>query len=928
MKRNICLLTILLLLSGLAATADIALARGGDENRQGEQAAEDAGSWKAGDSGSSPEMDSLFNQGFDAARAGDASRGLAKSTEGLALAQKSNNRKMIGLFYTNLGLAYQRLGQYEKALEYDRQAIAIHRETRSRAWEGYTYNNVGAVYSNLGQYDKALKYYQQALTIHQESRKRRWETNTLTNIGKVYYRLRQYDKALEYYQQALSIYREIGSRGQQSFRGAGAGKKGRAPGPGKRKNMRRTPEGNTLAASGLVYYRLGQYDKAVDYYRQALAIHREDGFRWGEAQDLVYIGQSQRALHQNEKAQEALNEALRIALEIKAAEPLWRCLWNLGEAEAGQGASAKAISHYEQALDTIESMRAELSEKSTQTSFMRDKLVVYDRFIRLLVNLHKKDPSAGYDRKSLEVFERKQGRAFLEEMGQSGARQFAGIPAEVVAKETDLEDRLDKLQSAGMDQEDSEDEEPDQTKSTEESIRRVKAAQAALRDEIRNNYPDYYALKYPKPAGLAELQQNVLQPGEVILVYGVMEQGTCLWVIDKGRFQLFTIGIGRKELQAKVTDFRNALLIVLDAIERKYSDSRLSQAAQSSMTEVRDRGRELYRLLVPDGAAGMISKAKTLYIVPSSSLYVLPFETLTVTGEAGAKEPRFLVEEHPIAYLSSASLLKILREGEARKKQTVKNPLLIFANPVYHEREQGPSKQASGSSSPDNLGAIDDLSPVRDMRSIAYRDIVGGSFPELPDTEVEAKKIKAILDAPDQSQPLQLREAASRTNVFRLNDEKKLDDYRYLVFASHGILPGELDEVRQPALVLSDPDPKTGQEGFLTMADVFRLKLNADLVTLSACNTGRGEIQEGEGVIGLTRAFMYAGTSSISVTLWSVESKSETAMSTGLFKNLKAAENRAEALRDAKLRLIRGEEGDLYRHPFFWAPLVLFGDGK
>ncbi len=420
----------------------------------------------------------------------------------------------------------------------------------------------------------------------------------------------------------------------------------------------------------------------------------------------------------------------------------------------------------------------------------------------------------------------------------------------------------------------------------------------------------------------------MLQPGEVILVYGVMEQGTCLWAIDKGHFQLFTIGIGQKELQAKVTDFRNALLIVLDAIERKYSDSRLSQAAQSSMTEVRDRGRELYRLLVPDGAAGMISKAKTLYIVPSSSLYVLPFETLTVTGEAGAKEPRFLVEEHPVAYLSSASLLKILREGEARKKQTVKNPLLIFANPVYRERKQGPSKQASGSSSPDKLGAIDDLSPVRDMRSVAYRDIVGGSFPELPDTEVEAKKIKAILDAPDRSQPLQLREAASRTNVFRLNDEKKLDDYRYLVFASHGILPGELDEVRQPALVLSDPDPKTGQEGFLTMADVFRLKLNADLVTLSACNTGRGEIQEGEGVIGLTRAFMYAGTSSISVTLWSVESKSATAMSTGLFKNLKAGENRAEALRDAKLRLIRGEEGDLYRHPFFWAPLVLFGDGK
>jgi CHAT domain-containing protein len=214
------------------------------------------------------------------------------------------------------------------------------------------------------------------------------------------------------------------------------------------------------------------------------------------------------------------------------------------------------------------------------------------------------------------------------------------------------------------------------------------------------------------------------------------------------------------------------------------------------------------------------------------------------------------------------------------------------------------------------------------MRTRAYLDIMGGYFPELPDTEDEAREIKTILEAPDESRPLQLREAASRSNVFTLNDEDKLKDYRFLLFSCHGIAPDKVDPLVQPALVLSLPDPKTGKKEYLTMADAFGLKLNAELVSLSACNTGRGKVQKGEGVIGLTRAFMYAGTQAVSVTLWSVESGSAKTLGTGLFRNLEEGKGRAEALRNIKLSMLRGEEGDLYRHPFFWAPVVLFGDGK
>jgi len=148
------------------------------------------------------------------------------------------------------------------------------------------------------------------------------------------------------------------------------------------------------------------------------------------------------------------------------------------------------------------------------------------------------------------------------------------------------------------------------------------------------------------------------------------------------------------------------------------------------------------------------------------------------------------------------------------------------------------------------------------------------------------------------------------------------------VFACHGILPNEISRINQPALVLSDPDPQTKEEGFLTMADVFGLKLGADLVTLSACNTGRGKTIKGEGIMGLTRAFMFAGTPAITVTLWSVESMSAKALNVGLFKNLKAGKSRAEALRDIKLSMLRGEHGEQWKQPYFWAPVVVFGDGR
>ncbi len=327
-----------------------------------------------------------------------------------------------------------------------------------------------------------------------------------------------------------------------------------------------------------------------------------------------------------------------------------------------------------------------------------------------------------------------------------------------------------------------------------------------------------------------------------------------------------------------------------------------------------------------------------LHIVPTGPLYALPFEALVPSpptplpkGEGGMIV-HYLIEDIPIGYLSSASLLKTLRAAQKRRKATAPYPLLAFADPVYGSQGPGETRQVADEDAYDTIS-------IQALRDQMYRGLLLGKadgspkidpkgdldkFMELPETAEEARMIKALLEAPDESTPLQLRENASRDNVFDFNAAERLDDYQYIVFATHGVLPGEVDYIKQPALVLSYPE----NGGYLTMADVFGLRLNAKLVSLSACNTGSGEHVRGEGVMGLTRAFMYAGTPVTAVTLWSVETFSARELDVGLFEHLKAGQSPIHALQTIKLRMLRGEKGEDYIHPYYWAPFVMFGDGK
>jgi len=784
-------------------------------------------------------------------------KALSYFQQALEIHREIGNKRGEGADLTNIGNVYQSLdGQYQKALSYYQQALEIHREIGNKRGIGNNLGNIGVVYNDLGQLQKALTYHQQALEIGREIGVKHGIGSNLTNIGLVYQNLSQYEKALSYFQQALEIRREFGDK-----RGIG----------------------NNLGNIGVAYSCLGQYQKALSYHQQALEIKREIGDKHGEGRDLNNIGMEYKNLGKYQQAKNAFQDSVTIFEQLGSKSP-WIALRGLASSEAKFNQSKQAIQHYQQALDNIERLRASITAKQYKTSFMEDKLYVYDELIALLQSLHPNHPKKGYDRKAIEIFERKQGRIFLEEMGQSGARRFAGLDNDIMQAEQELTQKLQQLS--------------DQPLSSPQRAA-LQQEQAALEQRLKTQYPKYYALKYPQPATLTALQKQVLQKGEMMLVYGIIEDDpspvidlenqTILWIIGQHQFQMLTIPLTETQLDQAIND-------------KNYG---LRQLIINQLPEFDAASHDLYNQLLPQAARKLLTAADTLYIIPTGPLYGLPFETLVTNN---ADTPQYLIQDYAIVYLSSASLLKTLR---AEHPKPAPQPFLAFADPVYPPCKPSKAKTAGNKS-------------ITELRTQTYLKAMGGCFTPLPQTDDEVRQIAKLLQA-DPATALYLGARASRSNVFALNKQQRLDDYRYIMFSVHGVIPKPTNAIEQPALVLSNPTT----DGYLTMADAFALQLNAKLVNLSACNTGRGENLRGEGIRGLTRAFMYAGTPATAVTLWSVDLFSAKDLSIGLFTNLQQGQKLANALRAIKLKMINGKASRAnYRAPFHWAPFVVYGDGK
>ncbi len=294
---------------------------------------------------------------------------------------------------------------------------------------------------------------------------------------------------------------------------------------------------------------------------------------------------------------------------------------------------------------------------------------------------------------------------------------------------------------------------------------------------------------------------------------------------------------------------------------------------------------------------GALTFSRRLIIVPDGALHYLPFETLIPSGRHGApgeSHRTYLAEKFATVYAPSASALVTVRAINEQVAAPTK-VLLAFGDPIAPPAPE--RKVASDNGTRTALPVPD--TPVTDE----YGER-GFSFTRLPYTREEVLGISKLYSAAHKSE--------------------KMDQFRYIHFASHGFI----DESKPGRSgILLSRDAHSTEDGVLQMGEIMRLKLNADLVTLSACNTGLGKLVNGEGILGLTRAFFYAGARNITVSLWNVNDSSTSALMKVFYENLNRGLSKSAALRQAKLTLLHGKEA-AWHHPYYWAAFVLVGEGK
>jgi CHAT domain-containing protein len=470
-------------------------------------------------------------------------------------------------------------------------------------------------------------------------------------------------------------------------------------------------------------------------------------------------------------------------------------------------------------------------------------------------------------------------------------------------------------------------------------IERLRKDHAAFTTEIRTRFPDYAELIDPKPAGLADIRR-ALAPGEALVSIYVSDTQAFVWTIGvEGKAAFHLVPVTRAEIEADVAKLRGAV---------EFGDGMLARLPAFDL----GRAHKLYRMfLAPDEA--LWKDARVLNVIPDGALGQLPFSLLVTAPAANQPGPgpqesyrdvAWLARKVAIAQLPSANSLIALRRAPAAKAN--RQAFVGFGNPLFSVDATAATQRGAVR----NLTVRKVADPTEDRLNVAAK---GGSTPDnksvghpatalrsafsllsaLPDTADELNEIAATLKA-DQNRDVYLGRQASEQNVKRA----KLENRRVVAFATHGIASGEITGLDQPALVLANP-ALTGDsenDGFLTMEEVLGLKLDADWVVLSACNTASADGKGSEAVSGLGRAFFYAGARSLLVSNWAVETTSARLLTTELFRRQSenSALTRAEALKQSMLSLMDKSAVDAtgrttfsYAHPAFWAPFSLVGDG-
>lgn len=791
--------------------------------------------------------------------------------------------------YNALGDCYCDNGKYEKGIDFNKKAINILLKSdpseNSESF-AYVYSSLGKCLLDKGDYDKAIEFNEKALRIYRNAtmEKGRRISVFLNNLGTSYFKKGEYVKALGLYQEALE-----------------AMKKSYGP----RHNYVAIPNNKI----GMCYFQLGDYDQAITFHQTAEKIqldtlgskHPDIVTTYNLLGDCYFKKQEyetsieyfDKALSANNFTQNALGKVLSIPLLIKTFEKRGKSKRYLFQLNSSLSHLKSSFSDYQYCREAVRYQRNKLQTERTKLGSEIRSSFEGNILTNLFLNDQMNEIKYLYD--AFSCAEESWGLYLFESIRESEALHFSGIPDTLIQKEKDL-----RLEISYYEKKLFKAEFEDKKPLTDTAIQKLNNTlfslnrqYEALKKDFEKDFPQYHELKYDiTTIKVEEVMKELLLPGESLLEYFVGENSIFLFVIQEDGYQVIKINKDFP-LEQLINDFR-------EGVYGHYSTTlEKSLAIEKATTQYIDAAQYLYQKLI---APVDTLLTETLIIIPDGILSYIPFEILLtnpVKDPANFGAYPYLIKQHQISYCYSATLLRQMRQKKHKKKPT--GSLLAFA--PFYEGSYSYLQDVFGNALAHEMepesGTFDQATNRRD-------------FSKLPNSGEEVYTASKLWngrhflnkDATEE----RFNQLANSYNILHLSTHSAADsrtgDYSYLAFA----------EI-----------PDTIENELLFVRDLYNLQINADLVVLSACETGLGELQRGEGIISLARAFAYAGAKSIVTSLWVVNDSSTKDLMLAFYKQLRKDHSKDAALRQSKLNYLQKNPGEK-SHPFFWAGFIAVGD--